>query len=177
MVSSTTIWSLCRWIWEEGAGLVRAGGESAPGHLRGSAGIDVTRKNSTKRTQPPHLGRSFSIVRVMGARSIAFAARCPETRRWVAVSPVPLAGGDRPAVHRYQWRAGVRARVSGRPRSVVLARRRQGGPGGDPTGVRASCDALAQSCFGSRNFELARLGSDMHPTVAAAGEGLFRFYK
>ena len=160
MVSSTTIWSLCRWIWEEGAGLVRAGGESAPAHLRGSAGIDVTRKISTKRTSGHHLVRSFSVVRVMGARSMTFAAICPKTRRWAAESRGSSAAGVRPAAHRYEWSAGVRARASGRPESVVLEGRRRGGPGGDPTGANPSDVAFARIGISSRKNE-----SDSSTTV------------
>ena len=145
---------------------VRAGGGSAAGGTKCSAGIDVTRENSTKRSSGHHLGSSFSMVRVMGARSIAFASCPPATRRPAAESGGGVAGVERPAAHRYRSSAGLRVRFGGRPGSVVLEGRRRRGPGGRPVKVDAVESASRNRRLRTRNFCEKRFGTDMHPTVA-----------
>ena len=165
VVVSTMVWPLCRWIWRGWAEGVRAGGGSAAGRTKCSAGIDVTRENSTKRTSGHHLGRSFSIICVMGARSIAFASWCPATRRPAAESGGGVTGVEPPAAHRYRSSAGLRVRFGGRPGSVVLEGRRRRGPGGRPIKVVAVERASRNRRLRTRNFCENEFGTDMHPTV------------
>ena len=172
VVVSTMVWPLCRWIWRGWAEGVRAGGGSAAGGTKCSAGIDVTRENSTKRTSRHHLGRSFSIICVMGARSIAFASCPPATRRPAAESGGGVAGVERPAAHRYRSSAGLRVRFGGRPGSVVLEGRRRRGPGGRPIKVVACREALAQSSIRTGGDPLIRTAPKsgfQHPLFSPRG--------
>jgi len=75
------------------------------------------------------------MVRVMGARSIAFARFRPATRRPAAESGGGVAGVEPPAAHRYRSSAGLRVRFGGRPGSIVLEGRCRRGPGGRPIKV------------------------------------------
>ena len=152
VVVSTMAWPLCRWIWRGRAEVVTAGGGSAAGPQPGSAGIDVTRENSTKRTSGHHLGRSFSIICVMVALSIAIASWCPATLRSAAESGGGVAGVEPPAAHRYRSSADLRVRFGGRPGSVVLEGRRRRGPGGCQIKVLAVEKAFAQFLLRTRNF-------------------------
>ena len=150
-------------------GVTRAVAVPSPraGRTKCSAGIGVTRENSTKRTSGHHLGSSFSMVRVMGARSIAFARFRPATRRPAAESGGGVAGVEPPAAHRYRSSAGLRVRFGGRPGSVVLEGRRRRGPGGRPVKVDAVESASRNRRLRTRNFCEKRFGTDMHPTVDA----------
>ena len=132
--------------------MVTAGGGSAAAQLPESADIDVTRENSTKRTSGHHLGRSFSSICVMGARSIAIASFCAAERRSAAESGGGVAGVEPPAAHRYRSSADLRVRFGGRPGSVVLEGRRRRGPGGCPIKVLAVEKAFAQFLLRTRNF-------------------------
>ena len=123
--------------------MVTAGGGSAVGPQPGSAGIDVTRENSTKRSSGHHLGSSFSIICVMGALPIVFATCGPAARRPAAESGGGVAGVEPPAAHRYRSSADLRVRFGGRPGSVVLEGRRRRGPGGRPIKVLAVEDLRA----------------------------------
>ena len=152
VVASTIIWPLCRWIWRGRAEGVTAGSGSAAGPQPGSAGIDVTRENSTKRTSGHHLGRSFSIICVMVALSIAIASWCPAARRSAAESGDGVAGVEPPAAHRYRSSADLRVRFGGRPGSVVLEGCRRRGPGGCQIKVLAVEKAFAQFLLRTRNF-------------------------
>ena len=177
VVVSTMAWPLCRWIWRGGAEGVRAGGGSAAGGTKCSAGIDVTRENSTKRTSRHHLGRSFSIICVMGARSIAFASCPPATRRPAAESGGGVAGVEPPAAHRYRSSAGLRVRFGGRPGSVVLEGRRRRGPGGRPVKVDAVARRFARNCrFTYAQFCEKRVRPDMHPAVHLVRSTVLAFY-
>ena len=152
-------------------------GESAAGRTKSSAGIDVTRENSTKRSSGHHLGSSFSMVRVMGARSIAFARFRPATRRPAAESGGGVAGVEPPAAHRYRSSAGLRVRFGGRPGSVVLEGRRRRGPGGRPVKVDAVARRFARNCrFTYAQFCEKRVRPDMHPAVHLVRSTVLAFY-